>query len=558
MLATRFSALALLLVAGVAAHGRLGAQEPAGAQGAIATAPVELDGTVLFRVRGVSSLSAAERARRMRQSLEAVAADSRVPVESLRIVADDRASRIQAGNQVVVTLVDADAQHEQVERAALAAAHLARIREAILSYRAERTATALRQDATRAVIATLVLILALAAVIWMARRADTVAAGRLRSRMRSVGIQSFEVVRAERIRDAVHATVVALRTLIVLAMVVVYLGYVLALFPWTRGLSRDLYALVLNPVQAVGSGIVRSLPGLIFLTVLFFVLRFALKVIRLFFAAVEKGTVKLSRFDPLWAQPTYKAIRVAVVLFGLVVAYPYIPGSQSAAFKGISLFFGVLVSFGSSSAISNIIAGYALIYRRAFKVGDRIRIGDHMGDVLDMRMQVTHLRTLKNEELNIPNSQILASEIRNYSSFASTHGLILHTEVGIGYDTPWRQVEAMLIEAAHRTTELGADPRPYVLIKQLGDFAVTYEINAFTSNVPAMMRLYTALHRNVLDVFNEYGVQIMTPAYEGDPEKRKVVPPEEWYAAPASDGQGRTALKVGNGGDPTPQAKEGG
>jgi small-conductance mechanosensitive channel len=332
---------------------------------------------------------------------------------------------------------------------------------------------------------------------------------------------------------------------------------VLALFPWTRGLSREMYALALNPVQVIAGGFVRSLPGLIFLTVLFFVIRFALKVIRLFFSAVEKGSVKLSRFDPLWARPTYKAIRIAVVLFGLIVAYPYIPGSQSAAFKGVSLFFGVLVSFGSSSAISNIIAGYALIYRRAFKVGDRIRIGDNIGDVLDMRMQVTHLRTLKNEELNIPNSQILASEVRNYSSLALTHGLILHSEVGIGYDTPWRQVEAMLIEAVHRTTELGPDPRPYVLIKKLGDFAVTYEINAYTSNVPAMMRLYTVLHRHVLDVFNEYGVQIMTPAYEGDPEGRKVVPPEGWYAAPAGDGQGRAALQAVNGGDPAPQAREG-
>jgi small-conductance mechanosensitive channel len=216
------------------------------------------------------------------------------------------------------------------------------------------------------------------------------------------------------------------------------------------------------------------------------------------------------------------------------VAYPYIPGSESDAFKGVSLFLGIVFSLGSSSAISNIIAGYMMTYRRAFKVGDRVKIGEAVGDVMQMRLQVTHLRSLKNEEIVIPNSQILAGEVLNYSSLARTHGLILHTEVGIGYETAWRQVEAMLLAAAERTPGLERDPRPFVHMKKLGDFAVTYELNVYCKDVKEMNALYTALHRNVLDVFNEYGVQIMTPAYEGDPAEPKVVPRQDWYAAPAS------------------------
>jgi small-conductance mechanosensitive channel len=174
-----------------------------------------------------------------------------------------------------------------------------------------------------------------------------------------------------------------------------------------------------------------------------------------------------------------------------------------------------------------------MTYRRAFKIGDRVKIGSHVGEVDRMRLLVTHLRTPKNEDVVVPNSEILGAEVINYSSLARERGLILHTTVGIGYDTPWRQVEAMLLESAARTPGLLRDPKPFVLQTQLGDFAITYEINVYTDTPHVMMALYTALHRNILDVFNEYGIQIMTPAYEGDPEQPKVVPKDQWYTAPA-------------------------
>jgi small-conductance mechanosensitive channel len=216
-----------------------------------------------------------------------------------------------------------------------------------------------------------------------------------------------------------------------------------------------------------------------------------------------------------------------------VIAYPYIPGSESDAFKGVSIFLGVLLSIGSSSFVSNIIAGYAITYRRLFKVGHRVRVGDTVGDVVAMRLQVTHLRSLKNEEVIIPNSEILNSSVTNYSSFADADGVILHTTVGIGYETPWRQVEAMLLMAAERTDGLLHEPKPFVLQTGLGDFCISYEINAYCDDARRMPALYAAMHRSILDVFNEYGVQIMTPAYERDPEQPKLVPPEQWYAAPA-------------------------
>jgi small-conductance mechanosensitive channel len=514
----------------------LRAQEtpPPAAEQSVATAPVELDGEVLFRVRGVSSFPANSRAAAISERLVAVASDRSIPVDSIRVVDDAESTRIMAGNVSIMIIAEADATFEQVGRAGLAAVHLAKIRQAVTAYRDARSSASLRRTAVNVIFATFALALLCSLLLWLWRLFDGFLASRFQARVHSVGIQSLELMRAERIWAALRGGLLAVRTLLFLAIALIYFGYILAQFPLTRGMSRNMGEFALRPVNTILSGVIDSIPSLVFLAVLFYVVRFSLRLIRLFFHAVEHGRVKFENFDAEWAQPTYKIVRIGVVAFALIVAYPYIPGSDSAAFRGVSLFIGVLFSLGSSAAISNIIAGYMMTYRRAFKLGDRIKIGDAVGEVIQMRLQVTHLRSLKNEELIIPNSQILNGEVLNYSSLARSRGLILHTEVGIGYETPWRQVEAMLTMAASRTNGLAAEPPPFVLEKKLGDFAVTYELNVYCDNVPMMQQLYSQLHRNILDVFNEFGVQIMTPAYEGDPEIPKVVRPDDWYSAPAA------------------------
>jgi len=215
------------------------------------------------------------------------------------------------------------------------------------------------------------------------------------------------------------------------------------------------------------------------------------------------------------------------------MAYPHIPGSDSEAFKGITVLLGLIISLGSTSIIGNIIAGYSLTYRSPFKIGNRIKINDTVGEVTKIKVLTTRLRSLKNEEVVIPNTAVLNGEVINYSTLAREQGLILHTTVGIGYETPWRQVEAMLKQAAGRTSGLLEKPKPFVLQKELGDFAVTYEVNAYCADPRNMAQIYSALHRNTLDVFNEYVVAIMTPSYEADPLEPKLVPKDQWYAAPA-------------------------
>jgi small-conductance mechanosensitive channel len=494
---------------------------------------VTIDGKLLFFIRGTRSLPAAERAGTVVRRIVDVAADPAVATSAIQLREEPGITYVAAGERVLMRVFDADAAVEQVDRTALATLYSERIRAAIDRYRADRTPEHLQRMLFRASAATAIFVLSLWLVLralrWLANWIES----RYRERVRDVGIQSFSILERDRIWMTWRNALRGLRFLLVAGLAYAYVQYVLGLFPWTRHVSNEMLGYVLDPLRTFGQGLVDALPSLMFLAVLVVVTRAALRLISLFFGAVERGAVSLGDFDPEWAQPTYRVIRIAVIAFALVVAYPYIPGSASGAFKGISLFVGVLFSLGSSSFISNLIAGYAITYRRVFKVGDRVRIGDVVGDVTDMRLQVTHLRSIKNEEITVPNSEILTSNVVNYSAYTKKDGLILHTEVGIGYETPWRQVEAMLLLAAERTPGL-LDKKPFVVQKKLGDFCVTYELNVYCDDARKMPVLYTELHRNVLDVFNEYGVQIMTPAYEGDPDQPKIVPKAKWYPAPAA------------------------
>jgi len=502
------------------------------------SAPVAIDGAVLFRVRGITALPAGERAAGIAGRIETLAADPAFRAEDLRAGESDFGTDILAGARRVLAVTDADAQLEGVGRRQLALVYIDRIGKAIESYRAARTREALASAALHAAAATVVLAAVLALIVWLWRHMLAALDRRYRRRIQSVGIQSFQIMRAERIWESVQGIFGTSRLLALAVAVFAYLEYVLAQFPWTRPAAARLLELVLEPLGFLARGFVGIIPNLVFLVILFVVTRYLLKLVHLFFTAVGRGEVQLSGFEAEWAEPTYKLVRLLGIVLALVVAYPYIPGSGSEAFKGLSIFIGVLFSLGSSSAIANIIAGYMMTYRRAFKVGDRVKVQDIVGDVTEMRLQVTHLRTTKNEEVIVPNSTILNNEVVNYSGLARKEGLILHTTVGIGYETPWRQVEAMLLMAAGRTQGLMKEPEPFVRHQALGDFAVTYELNVYCNDAQAMNLLYTRLHREILDVFNEYGVQIMTPAYEGDTPQPKLVPKDQWFAAPAKGSPG--------------------
>jgi small-conductance mechanosensitive channel len=516
-------------------HSTVGAEEPGLVDAApvVESAPVIVDGVELFRVSGSASFPAEERARNVSARIVAVSRGSGIALSTVNMQPREGRVDILVGSRLLVAVVTADASLEGIALSDAALVRAMRIREAIQRYRADRKPDRLAQAVLASMAAAATAALLLLFAMRGFRYTFEALERRYRSRVHSLTIQHFEVVRAESIWRALNRVLATLRALCVVAIVYALCAFTLRQFPWTRGVAGHLMQFIGEPLQSMGAALLLYAPKLAFLVVLVIFIRYALKLLGLFFGAVGTGRVPLRGFDAEWAQPTYHIVRILVILLALVVAYPYLPGSGSAAFQGLSIFAGLMLSLGASSAMASVIAGYAVTYRRAFRVGDRISVGEFTGEVTEVRLMVTHLRTAKNEEVIVPNSLVLQNHVVNYSTLAKTQGLILHTTVSIGYEIPWRQVEAMLLLAADRTSALLRNPPPFVLEKALGDFAVTYELNAFVDSAAAMPERYAALYRNILDVFNEYEVQIMTPAYEGDPEQPKLVPKERWFSSPA-------------------------
>ncbi len=496
----------------------------------VKTAPVELDRAVIFSVPGYHALTAEERAARIGERIEKIADDLAIRTDAIASVDTDVSSDIVAGDRVIMSIYDADARAFGLTRQELARQVAGNIRVAVEHYRQARTPKSIVRGTIVSVAATLVLLGALLLIRVLSRRLQAaVEAGE----GRSLRFQKFEILRFEQVRAILLGLIRAARLIIVLVLLYLYAYVTLSSFPWTRPFSGEILHYLMVPLGTMEGGLVRYIPNLIFLVVLAVVTHYVLKFMRLFAEEVERGNITFSGFYPEWAKPTFKIVRFLVLAFAAVVAFPYLPGSQSPAFKGISIFLGVLLSLGSSSTVSNIIAGMEMTYRRAFLKGDWVKTGDFTGEVTRMRLLVTHLRTFKNEEVVVPNAVIQNSHVINYSSLAREHGLIIHTSVTIGYSTPWRQVHAFLLQAAERTPGLLRDPPPFVLQTALDDFYVRYELNAYTDAPQEMLNIYSDLHLNIQDAFNEYEVQIMSPHYMLDPKSPAVVPKERWYEPPA-------------------------
>jgi len=498
---------------------------------------VVLDGKNLFRISGVKAFPAEKRAENIVNNIIQLAKDQSFDPETLEVKEDMGIFKIYAGDMEVLGVFAEDAKLEGDFEPEVIAKELFKkqIAKAIENYRHERRSGTIKKNIIQALIRTGLLVIVLFVLFWVFRKSDQFFEIRLKRKIDKLESTSKKVIQSEEIWNIFKFINRLLRAAVVLFIIYVFLNFVLGLFPWTRELAFLLLGFVVNPVMFIWQSFVDYLPSLFFLIIICFIFRYILRITRAFFSRVARDQLKISGFESEWAWPTYRIVRIVVIILGLVMAYPYIPGSGSEAFKGISILVGVLFSLGSSSLISNVVAGYTMTYKRAFNVGDRVKFGEHEGEVTDVRLLETTIRSLKNEEIIIPNSTILSGEVINYSNIASKQGVILHTTVGIGYEVPWRQVKAMLLMAAERTDGLTRKAEHFVLQKSLGDFGVIYELNAFCRKPDQMAKIYSDLHENIQDVFNEYGVAIMTPHYVSDTDEPKMVPKEKWYAPPAPE-----------------------
>lgn len=321
---------------------------------------------------------------------------------------------------------------------------------------------------------------------------------------------------------------------VVVILVYEWLSISLAQFPYTQPWSEGLNGFFLGMITSFGTAIVRAIPDLLTAIAIFLLAYGVTRLAKGFFEQIANGNSQFGFIDAELAGPTRKIIAVLIWLFALVMAYPYLPGSDSEAFKGVSVLVGLMLSLGASNIVSQGASGLILTYSKTFRMGEYVRIGDHEGVVTDLGMFNTRLRTGTGEEVTLSNALVFSSVTRNYSRATSGRGYLLDTVVTIGYDTPWRQIEAMLLEAAQRTDGIAHSPVPRVLQTALSDFYPEYRLVCHVPEQPKPRALILSeLHAHIQDVFNHYGVQIMSPHYVHDPDTEKLVSAERQFAAPA-------------------------
>ncbi|PID30098.1 MAG: transmembrane ion channel [Candidatus Cloacimonadota bacterium] len=334
-----------------------------------------------------------------------------------------------------------------------------------------------------------------------------------KTKIKTVKIKDYDILPAKYTYKIFITVFKILRVLLLSVIIYFWMSFLFGIFPATKNISNILIGYVTDPLKSVLDSFINFLPGLFFIFIVLIIVRYINKGLVFFADDISKERLKIDGFYKEWAKPTYLIIKIIIYVFALVIIFPYLPGSNSPAFQGVSIFMGVLLSLGSTDFIANAVGGLMMIYMRPFIVGDVVKIGGTMGTVVHKGMLVTRLKTPKNEEISLPNKLVTQNQIVNYSSEGTDGGFYMHTTVTIGYDVEWRKVHKLMIEAASRTKDIMKAPKPFVLQTELNDFSVAYELNAYCKNPSKMGHVYSLLHQNLQDCFNESGIEILSPHY---------------------------------------------
>ena len=504
--------------------------------------PVMLDNQELFTIRqGIGSFSAQERAKSITDRIEKIADDDALSPEDLTIKIDpeDKNPSIILGDTVIATITSKDAKLQAVSQEVLAERALAKIKAAIVRYRQERQPDNLLKDATLTVSATLATVLIFWVIIFISSRVFPQIQRLITSLVPGVVFQNFEIISSQTIGIFSLRVLQFIRTLIILTILYFYLTFVLRLFPWTRKFGDGFLQYFFSALEVISQEIAKYLPNIFIILLIVFITHYLLRAIKPFFTGLERENLVINGFYPDWAKPTYNLLSLLIIALAIVIAFPYLPGFNSPAFQGVSVFLGVLFSLGSTSAIANVVGGIILIYTRSFQLGDKISIGDVIGDVIEKGLLVTRIRTPANRIITIPNSSLLNTNVINFSVSQREfkQPLILQTTVTLGYDLPWRKVHTTLKEAALATKFIVSEPAPFVLQTSLDDFYVSYQLNAYTDHPSKMVYIYSELHQNIQDKCNEVGIEIMSPHYKALRDGNHSTIPENYlpedYQSPA-------------------------
>ena len=495
--------------------------------------PIVVDGVEVFRIRHkVGPYSIPTRVENIENRLRKAKSDEHYSdlVANIKAINQKHVAEIMLGNEPLVIVSDQDAKAEGLsDRMVLAEREAASLKKALLLSIESHRPGNLLLAAGKTAISALALLLSLMFLNWFFPRIYgwiEIAKGK---QIKSLRIQNAELISDHTFADILIGVLRVVRVATVISLLGLFIPLALSFFPETRGIANEIVGWVVEPVIGVAlPAILAYLPNVLVIILIAITTYYLVAFVHFLFNEVGRGTITIANFDPEWADPTFKIIRFLVIAFAFVLIFPYLPGSGSPAFQQVSIFLGVLFSLGSSGAISHLVAGVFLTYTGAFKLGDRVKISDAVGDVVEKTLLATRIRTIKQEYITIPNAMVLSSHIINYSSSSAHSGLVLHTTVTIGYDAPWRDVQAALIAAAKATENVLDEPEPFVLQTSLDDFFVSYEINAFTNKPEIMAVTYSDLHRNIQDHFNQAGIEIMSPHYATLRDGNRTTIPEKY------------------------------
>ena len=520
----------------------LGAAAAASPDPVTTTAPAsETDSTVRFFNRKIVTfrgslygVSAADRARRaqfrLREQLD-LPGPHKV---TQKAEAAGIMIQINGATAFFVTPDDADRlQSESLETSAQRSGSA--LERAIAESQESRNLQAVLQALAKAALATGVA-LVLGWILFRVRRTTAQKIkGSAQDRAAALQLGGVKVFHQERLAAIFDKTLKGLFQLLLFLLLYEWLSIVLASFPFTRAWGELLNGFLWGLVLQLGTAVATAMPGLFTALVIFYLARLGGRMLDGFFERIRTGRNEVPWLQADVVEPTRRIAKGVLWLFAIAMAYPYLPGAQTDAFKGLSVLVGLMISLGSSNLVGQAASGLILTYGRVFRKGEYVRIGEHEGTVTEVGMFATRIRTGLGEELTLANATVLNASTKNYSRSVKGDGFVLDTTVTIGYDTPWRQVYALLEEAARRTAGVLDDPAPQVFQTALSDWYPQYRLvcQAIPSEPRPRALLLSALHANIQDVFNEYGVQIMSPQYFDDPAAAKIVPPEKWFAAPA-------------------------
>jgi small-conductance mechanosensitive channel len=493
--------------------------------------------TILYIYTRTGSFTAKARAEAISQRIEKLYLNDFLHLDSLYLVTNESSiDLVYNDDNIILSVTDVDALWLNTSLTVLSEQYLVHVKTTISKYKSENLVTKWLKRIGQIAIIILCLSLVIFLINKFFKRSKEYLKANQDTFLNGLTIKKFKVFSPEKHRQFAFQINKILRLMVIILLIYLSLPLIFSVFPETKIFTTTLLGWILSPAKKTLLGVLHFLPDLFTILVIYYITKWAIKAVHYFFMEIESGNITIHGFHKDWATPTFSILKFILYAFMVVIIFPYLPGSDSAAFQGVSVFLGVLFSLGSSSAITNLIAGLVITYMRPFKIGDRVKIGEVVGDVLEKTMLVTRIRTIKNEDITVPNATVLSSATINYSSNANDTGLIIHSTVTIGYDVPWKKMHLALIEAASRTDLILKEPKPFVLQTSLDDFYVSYQINGYTKHANKQAIIYSNLHQNIQDCCNEMGIEILSPHYRAARDGSSSTIPSEYlpkdYQAP--------------------------